>query len=123
LCLLYISHSIICLRPGRSRSCRLAENGDLRWPAPWKAIAAFVAETLRGVLLARFGLCTPDAPDTIAWLHRFPVSDAAQLGVTRQNVAELIEEVRADALDAFDVLRAIVPSAPFGPIIFRGRGP
>ena len=58
---LYISRSITLRRPGRSHCCHLAENGDLRWPARSKVIAAFVAGTLRGVLLARFGSSTPDA--------------------------------------------------------------
>jgi hypothetical protein len=60
LCLLYISHSISFRRPGRSHCCHLAENGDVRWPAPWKVIAAFVARTLRSVPLVRFASCTPE---------------------------------------------------------------
>jgi len=48
----------------------------------------------------------------LSWLHRFPVSDATRLGVHHQNVAELIEEVRADALDDFAVLHNVACSAP-----------
>jgi aminoglycoside phosphotransferase (APT) family kinase protein len=48
----------------------------------------------------------------LSWLHRFPVSDATRLGVHHQNVAELIEEVRADALDDFEVLHNVAGSAP-----------
>jgi aminoglycoside phosphotransferase (APT) family kinase protein len=48
----------------------------------------------------------------LSWLHRFPASEARRLGVQHQNVAELIQEVRADALDDFDVLRQVACSAP-----------
>lgn len=48
----------------------------------------------------------------LSWLHRFPVSYAAELGVLRQDVAALIEEVRTDALDDFDLLKQVTEEAP-----------
>src|SRR5215471_14502424 len=48
----------------------------------------------------------------LSWLHRFPASYSTRLGVRHQNIAELIQEVRADALHDFDVLRGAACSAP-----------
>lgn len=48
----------------------------------------------------------------LSWLHRFPVSDAARLGVPRQDVTALLEEVRTDALDDFELLSQVTETAP-----------
>jgi aminoglycoside phosphotransferase (APT) family kinase protein len=48
----------------------------------------------------------------LSWLHTFPVREAARLGVGHQEVASLIEEVRADALDDFELLNQVAPDAP-----------
>lgn len=48
----------------------------------------------------------------LSWLHQFPVRDAAQLGVPRQDFTALIEEVRSDALDDFDLLKQVTEAAP-----------
>lgn len=48
----------------------------------------------------------------LSWLHRFPVSDAAGLGVPRQDVTALLDEVRADALADFELLQDIAEAAP-----------
>jgi aminoglycoside phosphotransferase (APT) family kinase protein len=48
----------------------------------------------------------------LSWLHAFPVQHAKQLGVKREDVASLIEEVRADALDDFERLSQVAPDAP-----------
>ena len=48
----------------------------------------------------------------LSWLHQFPVRDAAQLDVPRQDVTALIEEVRTDALDDFDLLKQVTEAAP-----------
>ena len=48
----------------------------------------------------------------LSWLHQFPVRDAAELGVPRQDVTALIEEVRTDALDDFDLLKQVMEAAP-----------
>jgi aminoglycoside phosphotransferase (APT) family kinase protein len=48
----------------------------------------------------------------LSWLHAYPVADAEALGVPRQSIDTLIEEVRADALDDLDVVAQIAPEAP-----------
>jgi aminoglycoside phosphotransferase (APT) family kinase protein len=48
----------------------------------------------------------------LSWLHEFPVAEAARLGVPRRDVEELIEEVRADALDDFGLLKDVTEAAP-----------
>ena len=48
----------------------------------------------------------------LSWLHQFPVSDAEALGVPRQDVAALMDEVRADALDDLDLLNDVMKAAP-----------
>lgn len=48
----------------------------------------------------------------LSWLHRFPVGEAARLGVPRQDVMALIEEVRTDALDDFELLAQVTEAAP-----------
>jgi hypothetical protein len=37
----------------------------------------------------------------LSWLHQFPVDYATRLGVPRQDVGELLHEVRNDALNDF----------------------
>jgi aminoglycoside phosphotransferase (APT) family kinase protein len=48
----------------------------------------------------------------LSWLHRFPVGDAARLGVPQQEMRTLLEEVRADALDDFELLYQVTDTAP-----------
>lgn len=48
----------------------------------------------------------------LSWLHRFPVGNAARLGVPRLDVNALLEEVRADALDDFELLDQVTDTAP-----------
>jgi aminoglycoside phosphotransferase (APT) family kinase protein len=49
----------------------------------------------------------------LSWLHRFPVEDAQALGVGFQDVAALIDEVRTDTLDDFELLHEVLEDAPF----------
>ena len=51
-----------------------------------------------------FASWAPTMGGFLSWLHQFPISDAEALGVPRQDVAELIAEVRSDALDDFALL-------------------
>src|SRR5262245_42661293 len=62
--------------------------------------------------LVPFERWAPTMGRFLSWLHRFPISEATRLGVQHQNVAELIHEVRADALHDFDVLHNVACSAP-----------
>ena len=48
----------------------------------------------------------------LSWLHSFPAADVARLGVEPQDVGVLMEEVRADALGDFHLLRQVAPDAP-----------
>ena len=48
----------------------------------------------------------------LSWLHRFPVRDGEALGVPRQDVGALIEDVRTDALDDLDRVAEAMASAP-----------
>jgi aminoglycoside phosphotransferase (APT) family kinase protein len=48
----------------------------------------------------------------LSWLHGFPVSKAARRGVPRQDVVALLEEVRIDALDDFELLSQVTEDAP-----------
>jgi aminoglycoside 2''-phosphotransferase len=48
-----------------------------------------------------FGACAPVLARFLSWLHGYPADEAARLGVVRQDVASLIDEVRADALGDF----------------------
>jgi aminoglycoside phosphotransferase (APT) family kinase protein len=48
----------------------------------------------------------------LSWLHTFSLSDAARLGVPRQDIAALLEEVRADALDDFVLLKQVTGAGP-----------
>jgi aminoglycoside phosphotransferase (APT) family kinase protein len=48
----------------------------------------------------------------LTWLHQFSVTDAEALGVPRQDVTELMEEVRTDALDDFELLSTVTEMAP-----------
>jgi aminoglycoside phosphotransferase (APT) family kinase protein len=48
----------------------------------------------------------------LSWLHRFPVGNAAQLGIPQQDVGAVLEEVRADALDDFELLHQVTHVAP-----------
>jgi aminoglycoside phosphotransferase (APT) family kinase protein len=45
----------------------------------------------------------------LSWLHAYPVADAEALGVPRQSIDAVIEEVRRDALDDLGLLAAIAP--------------
>jgi aminoglycoside phosphotransferase (APT) family kinase protein len=48
----------------------------------------------------------------LSWLHAFPVSEAARLGVEHHPVESLIEEVRTEALTDFELLNRAAPDAP-----------
>jgi len=48
----------------------------------------------------------------LSWLHAFPAGEAARLGVERQPIGPLVEEIRAEALEDFEVLNAVAPDAP-----------
>lgn len=45
-------------------------------------------------------------------VHAFPIDDAADLGVPDQGTEALLEEIRADALDDFGLVRQEAPDAP-----------
>jgi len=45
-------------------------------------------------------------------LHAFPVDQARSVGVPEQRIAEIIEEVREDALAGFDAVAQAAPRAP-----------
>jgi aminoglycoside phosphotransferase (APT) family kinase protein len=49
----------------------------------------------------------------LGWLHRFPSHQAEANGVEPRDVGELIDEVRADALDDFERLHDAIEDAPF----------
>jgi aminoglycoside phosphotransferase (APT) family kinase protein len=49
----------------------------------------------------------------LSWLHQFPVGRAEALGVPSEDVAALIDEVRRDALDDFELLYDVIEAAPF----------
>lgn len=48
----------------------------------------------------------------LSWLHSFPADVVTGLGVETQDVGVLMEEVKADALGDFYLLRQVAPSAP-----------
>lgn len=48
----------------------------------------------------------------LSWLHRYPVGEARRRGVEEQDVMDLIDEVRSDALEDFDRLREVAGQAP-----------
>jgi len=47
----------------------------------------------------------------LSWLHRFPVAVAREAGVEPQDFMTVLEEVRHDALDDFDLLQSGAPAA------------
>ena len=59
-----------------------------------------------------FDAWVPAVGRFLSWLHRFPVDEAMRLGVQEQDVTDLIEEVRTDALDDFELLSRVAESAP-----------
>ena len=59
-----------------------------------------------------FDTLAPTLARFLSWLHAFPVHHALQLGVEHEDVASLIEEVRADALDDFERLNQVAPASP-----------
>jgi aminoglycoside phosphotransferase (APT) family kinase protein len=48
----------------------------------------------------------------LSWLHRYPVGEVRRLGVEEQDVTDLIDEVRSDALQDFHRLREVAVQAP-----------
>lgn len=48
----------------------------------------------------------------LSMLHAFPVQEAADLGVPDQGFETLIEELRSEALDDFELVRCAAPDAP-----------
>jgi aminoglycoside phosphotransferase (APT) family kinase protein len=48
----------------------------------------------------------------LSWLHTFSVEKASELGVERSDIAAVIAESRTEALNDFDLLRAVAPDAP-----------
>lgn len=48
----------------------------------------------------------------LSWLHSFPVTEAARLGVEEHDIDSLIDEVRADALGDFELVGRVAPEAP-----------
>ena len=48
----------------------------------------------------------------LSWLHGVPAGELAGLGVPAQDLAGLIDEVRADAIDDFPLLETVAPGAP-----------
>jgi len=59
-----------------------------------------------------FGNWAPILARFLSWLHGFPVRTAEQMGVPRQEVMSLIEEVRTDAIEDFERLAKVAPDAP-----------
>jgi aminoglycoside phosphotransferase (APT) family kinase protein len=48
----------------------------------------------------------------LSWLHAFPVHDLAGLGVPAQDLGNFVDEIQADALADFPVLRGVAADAP-----------
>ncbi len=48
----------------------------------------------------------------LSWLHAFPIHEAIKLGVNQEDMASLVEEVRADALGDFECLNQVARDAP-----------
>ncbi len=48
----------------------------------------------------------------LSWLHSFPISEAARLGVGDQEIGSLIEEIRMEALTDFESVNKVAPGAP-----------
>lgn len=59
-----------------------------------------------------FLLLAPRLARFLSWLHSFPVSEAARLGVEDQEIGSLIEEIRAEALTDFELVNKVAPEAP-----------
>ena len=59
-----------------------------------------------------FSVLAPMLGRFLSWLHAFPVSEAARLGVERQPIEPLVEEIRAEALSDFELLNTVAPDAP-----------
>ena len=59
-----------------------------------------------------FSVLAPMLGRFLSWLHAFPVSDAARLGVEHQPFDPLVEEARAEALTDFGLLTSVAPDAP-----------
>jgi len=61
---------------------------------------------------APFSVLAPMLGRFLSWLHAFPAGEAARLGVARQPIEPLVEEIRAEALEDFELLNAVAPDAP-----------
>jgi aminoglycoside phosphotransferase (APT) family kinase protein len=59
-----------------------------------------------------FSVLAPMLGRFLTWLHAFPVGEAARLGVERQPIEPLVEEIRAEALEDFERLSSVAPDAP-----------
>ena len=59
-----------------------------------------------------FSVLAPMLGRFLSWLHAFPAGEAARLGVERQPIEPLVEEIRAEALEDFELLNAVAPDAP-----------
>ena len=59
----------------------------------------------------RFAAWAPVIGTFLSWVHAYPVDDAKAFGVPSQD-AEIFDEMRSDALDAFDNVSRVAPSAP-----------
>jgi aminoglycoside phosphotransferase (APT) family kinase protein len=59
-----------------------------------------------------FDAWAPELARFLSWLHTVPADQAARWGVPAQNLASVIEEVRADALGDFENLNRVTTDAP-----------
>jgi aminoglycoside phosphotransferase (APT) family kinase protein len=59
-----------------------------------------------------FDAVAPRLARFLTWLHAFPTDRAATLGVPTYELASILEETRAEALDDFALVAGVAPAAP-----------
>jgi hypothetical protein len=59
-----------------------------------------------------FDTWAPVLAQFLSWLHRVRLDEAEKLGVEREDVVELIDEARTDALVNFDSVKRVAPDSP-----------
>jgi aminoglycoside phosphotransferase (APT) family kinase protein len=60
--------------------------------------------------VAPFNVWAPVLAQFLSWLHRVPLGEAERLGLQREDVFQLTDEARADALADFEHVKRVAPA-------------
>jgi aminoglycoside phosphotransferase (APT) family kinase protein len=59
-----------------------------------------------------FANLAPTLAKFLSWLHAFPITEASRSGVRKEDIGEVLEEIREEALAGFELLQTVTPDAP-----------